>query len=178
MRSMPRMITPFRRSRSLVTRMAAASCRRRRRPTPTRPRMRALIARVVVGSMGSTGFDAYPLVDPAIVGDASGNGGASLSAFDTSLIAQESAGINTPEVPDETAPGSGGSVLYDPQLSIPDNIPVATGHTHRSARQYHDRTDRGRYHLLDVYRQVPDRRIWISWVPPMATISHRHPVGR
>ena len=90
----------------------------------------ALIARVIVGAMGTTGFDAYPLVDPAIVGDASGNGGASLSAFDTSLIAQESAGINTPEVPDGTAPGSGGSALYDPQLSIPDNIPVVTGQTY------------------------------------------------
>jgi hypothetical protein len=102
-----------------------------------------LIARVIVGATGTTGFDAYPLVDPAIVGDASGNGGASLSAFDTSLIAQESAGINTPEVPDGTAPGSGGSALYDPQLSIPDNIPVVPGH---------------RYHFLDVYRQVSDRR--------------------
>jgi hypothetical protein len=90
----------------------------------------ALIARVVVGATGTTGFDAYPLVDPAIVGDASGNGGASLSAFDTSLIAQESAGINTPEVPDGTAAGSGGSALYDPLLSIPDNIPVVPGHTY------------------------------------------------
>jgi hypothetical protein len=85
---------------------------------------------VIVGAAGTTGFDAYPLVDPAIVGDASGNGGASLSAFDTSLIAQESAGINTPEVPDGTAQGSGGSALYDPQLSIPDNIPVVPGNTY------------------------------------------------
>ncbi len=90
----------------------------------------ALIARVIVGAAGTTGFDAHPLVDPAIVGDASGNGGASLSAFDTSLIAQESAGINTPEVPDGTAPGTGGVALYDPQLSIPDNIPVLTDHTY------------------------------------------------
>lgn len=90
----------------------------------------ALIARVIVGAMGTTGFDAHPLVDPAIVGDASGNGGASLSAFDTSLIAQESAGINTPEVPDGTAAGTGGSAQYDPQLSIPDNVPVLVGHTY------------------------------------------------
>lgn len=90
----------------------------------------ALIARVIVGAMGTTGFDAYPLVDPAIVGDASGNGGASLSAFDTSLISQESAGINTPEVPDGTAQGSGGSALYDPLLSIPDDFPVFTDQTY------------------------------------------------
>jgi parallel beta-helix repeat protein len=85
----------------------------------------SLIARVVVGSDGSTGFDAYPFVDPTIVGDASGNGG--LNAFDASLVAQEAAGFNTPEVPDETAPGMGGVAAFDPELSIPDNIVVEAG---------------------------------------------------
>jgi hypothetical protein len=99
-------------------------------PNPYTAEDAALIARVIVGAGGTTGFDAHPLVDPAIVGDASGNGGASLSAFDTSLIAQESAGVNTPEVPDGTALGSGGAALYDPQLSIPDNIPVTVGQTY------------------------------------------------
>ena len=74
----------------------------------------ALISRVIVGAMGTTGFDASPLVDPAIVGDASGNGGASLSAFDTSLIAQESAGINTPDV----ARREPGRAPADPRCTI------------------------------------------------------------
>jgi hypothetical protein len=80
----------------------------------------SLIARVVVGSDGTTGFDATPLVDPAIVGDASGNGG--LNAFDASLVAQEAAAFNTPEVPDETAPGSGGFAAFDPTLIIDDGL--------------------------------------------------------
>lgn len=99
-----------------------------------------LIARVVVAAMGATGFRATPLVDPAIVGDASGNGSFipivndpygthGLNAFDASLVLQEAGGINTPEVPDETAPGSGGFAALDPQLSIPDNTPMVTGHT-------------------------------------------------
>ncbi|BBO36057.1 right-handed parallel beta-helix repeat-containing protein [Lacipirellula parvula] len=75
-----------------------------------------LIARVVVGQ--DTGFDAYPLIDPAIVGDASGNG--SLNAFDASLVLQEASGTNTPEVPDEVGPGTGGFDPFDPLLSIGD----------------------------------------------------------
>ncbi|HEY2759840.1 MAG TPA: cohesin domain-containing protein, partial [Pirellulales bacterium] len=84
-----------------------------------------IIAQVVAGIGGSTGFDATPLVDPAIVGDASGNG--TLTAFDASLVAQEAAGINTPEVPDETPPGTGGTAPNDPALSIPDNFAAQVG---------------------------------------------------
>jgi hypothetical protein len=85
-----------------------------------------LIGRVFVGANGSTGFDATPMVDPAIVGDASGDG--TLSPFDASLIFQEAAGFNTAEVPDETAPGTGSNVAFDPALSVPDNISAVTGH--------------------------------------------------
>ena len=78
----------------------------------------ALISRVVVNI--STGFDATPLVDPAIVGDASGNG--SLTGFDASLVQREAGGENTPETPDETAPGTGGMAAFDPELSIAEDI--------------------------------------------------------
>ncbi|HSV14025.1 MAG TPA: hypothetical protein VLI90_07175, partial [Tepidisphaeraceae bacterium] len=54
-----------------------------------------LISRVVVHL--DSGFDAYPLVDPVIVGDVTGDG--SLSGLDASFVAQKASNLPRPEIP-------------------------------------------------------------------------------
>jgi hypothetical protein len=53
------------------------------------------IARVVVGI--DSGFDAFPLTDPLIIGDINGNGG--LGSLDASLVARKAVGISVPQIP-------------------------------------------------------------------------------
>jgi hypothetical protein len=53
------------------------------------------IARVVVGL--DSGFEACPLIDPAIIADVTGNG--DLSGLDAVLVAQEVVGLDPPEIP-------------------------------------------------------------------------------
>ncbi|MGE5611064.1 MAG: hypothetical protein ACM359_17575, partial [Bacillota bacterium] len=54
------------------------------------------------------GFDAFPLIDPAIVGDVTGNG--SIGGLDASYVAQKSVGMPVSQIPD-----------------LPANVPVASG---------------------------------------------------
>jgi VCBS repeat-containing protein len=74
----------------------------------------ALVARVVVGL--DTGFDTHSWTDPVIVADIVGSG--KLSGIDTTLIAQKSVNLTTPQIPNlpgiALAPnGGGGSVALD-----------------------------------------------------------------
>jgi hypothetical protein len=64
-------------------------------PSPYSGLDASLIARVGVGL--DTGFDSYPITDPVIVGDISGNG--ALSGLDASKVAQVGVGILVPEIP-------------------------------------------------------------------------------
>lgn len=56
----------------------------------------SMISRVVVQL--DSGFDAYPLTDPRLIGDTDRNG--SLSGYDASLVAAKSIDIATPQIPD------------------------------------------------------------------------------
>jgi len=72
------------------------------------------------------GFDAYPLIDPLIIGDITGDG--TISGFDSSLIAQAAAGGPVPQIPGIPAgvpPLSVGGP--DPLLTIPSNIAAKAG---------------------------------------------------
>ncbi|WP_197529099.1 cadherin-like domain-containing protein [Aeoliella mucimassa] len=93
-----------------------------------------IFASVVIGV--TTGFPdiangqaskaTYPLTDPSIVGDVSGNG--ALGGLDRSLIAQEIAGIDPPQVPDLpaiTAPLA--SAMLDPAFNLPETIYAVPG---------------------------------------------------
>ena len=80
--------------------------------------------RVVLGL--DTGFGNWPLVDPAILGDASGNG--ALTASDVTLMFREVSGIDQPQIPPlpATTPAVpvGGP---DPLVSVPSNIAAQAG---------------------------------------------------
>jgi len=73
------------------------------------------VQRVIVGL--DSGFAAYPLVDPVIVADISGNG--VLSSLDASRLAQEIAGLDRPEIP--PLPATTPTIVFvgpDPALSL------------------------------------------------------------
>jgi hypothetical protein len=53
------------------------------------------LQRVVTGL--DTGFGQWPLIDPTIIGDTSGNG--VLSASDATLLFREVSGIDQPQIP-------------------------------------------------------------------------------
>ena len=85
----------------------------------------SLISNVVVGNI--TGFDAFPLTDPIIVADVTGDG--SLSGQDASDVLQQSVGISVPQIPalppgNTTTPATPGK---DPTVTIPSNIPGTPG---------------------------------------------------
>ncbi|MEA1952641.1 MAG: PKD domain-containing protein [Planctomycetota bacterium] len=76
----------------------------------------SLISRVVVGL--DSGFDAYGLTDPIVVADVTLDG--TLSALDSSYVAQKTVGLTRPEIPDLPAtlppiPPAG----VDPTLALP-----------------------------------------------------------
>ena len=81
-----------------------------------------MISRVVVGM--DSGFSAYPLCDPLIIADTSGDG--RLLGDDASYVVQKALGMTRPEIPDLPSPAitlvSGG---VDPVVSIASGI-VAT----------------------------------------------------
>ena len=54
------------------------------------------IARVSVGL--DTGFDAFDLTDPVVIGDVTGNG--TLSGMDASYVARKSVYLPQPKIPD------------------------------------------------------------------------------
>jgi hypothetical protein len=80
-----------------------------------------LISNVVVHN--ANGFDAFPLTDPLIVGDVTGDG--TLSGQDASLVLQQSVGLTVPQIPPVPAsfvpPGSPPPAGTDPQITIPSN---------------------------------------------------------
>jgi len=83
----------------------------------------SMIRGVVVGN--ATGFDAYPLVDPVLVGDVSADG--SLSGQDASYVAQASVNIPVSQIPALPASNTvlvGPIVGEDPLISAGTNILV------------------------------------------------------
>ena len=95
--------------------------------TEGQPRYSAAIpARAAGGSALDTGFSAYPLVDPVIVGDVNGNG--RVDATDALLIQRKVVRLPVPELPDLPSPVP--VVLPigpDPALDIPDGLNVQAG---------------------------------------------------
>jgi hypothetical protein len=81
-----------------------------------------LISNVVVHN--ATGFDAFPLTDPTIVADVTGDG--TLSGQDASLVLQQSVGLPVSQIPPVPAgfvpPGSPPPAGADPQVSVPSNV--------------------------------------------------------
>ena len=83
----------------------------------------SLISRVSV--LLDSGFAAFPLLDPSIIGDVSGSG--SLSGADTTLMNRLLAGISTPQIP---AIPTGLSIVAtgpDPSLSLPADLQATPG---------------------------------------------------
>jgi hypothetical protein len=82
------------------------------------------LQRVVVGS--DTGFGQWPLIDPTIIGDTSGNG--VLAASDATLLFREISGIDQPQIP--PLPGFTPAVPLggpDPLVSLPHDVSGAAG---------------------------------------------------
>ncbi len=84
----------------------------------------SLISRVVANL--DTGFDAYGLIDPTVIGDVDGISG--LSSQDSSYVFQKSLAFPRPEIPDipvgsPTSFGTG----PDPTLDIPDTLTGSSG---------------------------------------------------
>ncbi len=91
-----------------------------------------LIDNVVVQQLASNpnaGFDAYPLTDPLIVGDATEDG--TLSGQDASLVAQEAIGLSNvlPAIPVGYTPSGHVATGTDPNISIPTNVLANPGTT-------------------------------------------------
>ena len=86
------------------------------------------ISRVVVGL--DTGFYAYPMTDPMIIADTTGDG--TLSGQDASLVAQVEVGASVPQIPPVpvTAPTSTASI--DPTVTIPSGVVGVRGQTANS----------------------------------------------
>lgn len=80
--------------------------------------------RVVLGL--DTGFGNWPLLDPAILGDASGNG--ALTFSDATLMFREIAGIDQPQIPPRPATTPAAPLGDpDPLVSVPSNIAAQAG---------------------------------------------------
>jgi hypothetical protein len=83
------------------------------------------VARMAAGI--STGFWAYPVVDPLIIADASGNG--RMQSNDAVLVARRAAGIDVPQVPARpvlpTATTTAAPKTADPQPA--DTSPAVYG---------------------------------------------------
>jgi hypothetical protein len=84
----------------------------------------AFISRVVVGF--DTGFDAFPLVDPVIVGNSSGTG--SLSGLDAAYVAQKAVFLPRPEIPDlpPNLPAPSPAAI-DPAIGVPAAVIAQPG---------------------------------------------------
>jgi hypothetical protein len=84
----------------------------------------AFTSRVVVGL--DTGFDAYPLTDPVIIGNSSGTG--SLSGLDAAYVAQKAVFLPRPEIPDLPAslPAPAPDAI-DPVIGAPMGIVAQAG---------------------------------------------------
>jgi hypothetical protein len=88
----------------------------------------AFVSRVVVGL--DTGFDAYPLTDPVIIGNSSGTG--SLSGLDAAYVAQKAVFLPRPEIPDLPAmlPAPSPDAI-DPVIGAPLAIVAQAGQAAR-----------------------------------------------
>ena len=86
------------------------------------------MSRVVVAL--DSGFDAHDWLDPAIVGDTTGDG--TLSGLDAAYVQQKAVGIVRPELPDLPTGGftlvNGGPGL-DPTFDIAEQLPALAGTT-------------------------------------------------
>lgn len=84
----------------------------------------AFISRVVVGL--DTGFDAFPIVDPVIVGNSSGTG--SLSGLDAAYVAQKAVFLPRPEIPDlpPNLPAPSPAAV-DPAIGVPAAVFAQAG---------------------------------------------------
>ncbi len=87
----------------------------------------SLISNVVVGNI--SGFDAYPLFDPVLIGDVTGDG--TLSGQDASLVAQKSVGFTVTQIPDLPAGNTLSTPVtgLDPTVTIPSNVLEHPGDT-------------------------------------------------
>jgi len=82
------------------------------------------LQRVLVGL--DSGFGEWPLIDPALIGDTSGNG--ILSASDATLLFREVSGIDQPQIP--PLPGFTPAVPLggpDPLVSLPRDVAATAG---------------------------------------------------
>ncbi|RIK79864.1 MAG: hypothetical protein DCC68_12120 [Planctomycetota bacterium] len=84
----------------------------------------AFISRVVVGF--DTGFDAFPLVDPVVIGNSSGTG--SLSGLDAAYVAQKAVFLPRPEIPDlpPNLPAPSPAAV-DPAIGVPAAVFAQAG---------------------------------------------------
>jgi hypothetical protein len=125
-----------------------------------------------VAAKADTGFSAYPLVDPVIVGDVSGDG--TVSAYDGSLLLGPIAGKTQPLVPAipagvTIAPISG----PDPTLSMPTQLSAAWGEVVRipilldnasglEAARLHIAYDASAFELVDVRKgSLTGNFLWV-----------------
>jgi hypothetical protein len=84
-----------------------------------------LISRVA--SAADSGFAAFPVLDPVIVGDVSGNG--LIQSNDGALLNNYLGGSTTPQVPNYPGVPSNNPSGPDPVLSIPSGLTVGAGGT-------------------------------------------------
>ncbi|MGE5612038.1 MAG: tandem-95 repeat protein, partial [Bacillota bacterium] len=84
------------------------------------------IAGVSVGL--TSGFDAYPRVDPVIIGDATASG--TLSSMDASFVAQKSVGLPRPEIPDLPGPTPAAALATKATTSVMSLV-ASPNHAHR-----------------------------------------------
>jgi len=82
------------------------------------------IQRITLGA--DTGFSAWPLIDPTIIGDVSNSAG--LTSTDSTILSREISGFDRPEIP--PLPATLPTVFFsgpDPLVSLPRNLSVRAG---------------------------------------------------
>jgi hypothetical protein len=82
------------------------------------------VQRVTLGA--DTGFSAWPLIDPTIIGDVNNAGG--LTNADSTILSREILGFDRPEIP--PLPATLPTVFFsgpDPLVSLPRNLSVRAG---------------------------------------------------
>ena len=123
------------------------------------------ISRVVVNL--DTGFYAYPLTDPRIIGDVTGD--PSLTGLDSSYVLQESVGDNVPQIPaiQLGQPSNLNTGGIDPTLAIPSGLVGVRGQTVNSTVAFTD--DAGDLEAGNVWIQVPTN--FVSIDPSQVTLS-------
>ncbi len=75
----------------------------------------------------SSGFSAYPLTDPRIVGDVTGDG--TLSGLDASFIAQDAVFLPVSQIPLIPRHAAAGNPIADPTVEVPSDVLGVRGQT-------------------------------------------------